>query len=98
MRVGIEVGSGGVGAREPGGARPRAARLPGLAAGFTPPPLKTESPPTSPISVFRDPWSRVSPWSYFCDVRRHAHLCSGAGHALKPAALHLYLHLTYSAG
>ena len=98
MRVGIEVGSGGVGAREPGGARPRAARLrPGRWV-YTPP-LKTESPPTSPIGVFRVfPWSRVSPWSYFCDVRRHAHLCSGAGHALKPAALHLYLHLTYSAG
>lgn len=64
------------------------------------PPSQNREPsdkPTQRVPRFR-PWSRVSPWSYFCDVRRHAHLCSGAGHALKPAALHLYLHLTYSAG
>ena len=41
--------------------------------------------------------SRVFPLAT-TNVRRHAHLCSGAGHALKPAPLHLYLHLTYSTG
>ena len=92
VRVGSEGGSGGVACANP---RLRASAPPKFIVGrwnYTPSiPLWRETQ----ASRKGVPGFPLVPPAH---VRHHAHLCSGAGHALKPAPLHLYLHLTYSTG